>query len=307
MSDNFKIMDTFEEDDASDSPKKIRKQRNSKTVALVVVIILSLLIGIGVFLGSNALFNPNGKKKDNTPTSIQLDLNNENVDILYHYVTYGTRNKRYEKFIKNSSVTLKDFTNEEKLYYALQFAQVEDFVFTKKFDAEENKIYSISKLKIDEYMKRFFGDNVVYATNDEIVYPFSFRINGKNVGEMTYSQTRKGYETVFKEFQDDYKSTDIVEPYYAKLVSAEQNVDNSITLKEKIVYTSLEEENGVYTLSIYKDYNKTSILEKKSNLTLEQLKQNPIKVEDYPSAATIEYNFGLSLSNNYYFTSSKIV
>ena len=307
MSDDFKIIDSFEENDTTKKKKKSIIFKNSKTVMIVIVIILSLLIGIGVFVGSNALFNK-GKKKEKEPTTVQLDLKNENVDILYHYVTYGTRNKRYEKFIKNKSVTLKDFTNEEKLYYALQFAQVEDFVFTKKYNEKDQKIYSISKLKMDDYMKRFFGAQVTYTTDDtEITYPFSFRINGQNVGTLKYSKTRKGYETVFDGFQDDIKSTDIVEPYYAKLTRAEQNLDNTIVLTEKIIYTTVEEENGLYNITIYKDYDKTKPIEKRTGITLEQLQNNPIKIDNYlANAGTIQYKFDINIST-YYFASSKII
>ena len=305
MSDNFKIMDSFEEFDESDNSKKRRKKRTNKTIAIVIVVVVSLLIGVLVFVGSNAIFNPSKKKE--TPTSIQLDLKNENVDILYHYVTYGTRNKRNDKFIKNKSVTLKDFTNEEKLYYALQFAQPEDFVFSKKYNEKEQKIYNFSKIKLDDYIKRFFGDGVVYAT-DDITYPFSFRINDQNVGIMKYSTSKRAYETVFDGLQEDIKSTEKIEPYYAKLVSAEQNLDNSITLKEKIIFTELEQVGETYMLTVYKDYDKTNIISRKQDITLEQLEKNPIKVDDYINiCATIEYTFPVGLSNNYYFASSKII
>ena len=306
MSEDFKFEDSFEEVDTTKKKKKKNKIRNNKTIALTLVIILSLLIGIGVFIGSNAIFNKD-KKKEKTPTTIQLDLKNENVDILYQYVTYGTRNQRNDKFIKNKEVTLKDFTNEEKLYYALQFAQVEDFVFTKKYNDKNQKIYSISKLKIDDYMKRFFGNQVTYTTDTEITYPFSFRINGQNVGTLKYSKTIKGYETVFDGFQDDITTKDIVEPYYAKLYQAEQKLDNTILLTEKIIYTTLEEENGLYNLTIYKDYEKTNVIEQLTGLTLEQLKNNPVKIENYlTNAGTIQYKFDINIST-YYFASSKII
>lgn len=307
MSDDFKIVDSFDEDDTTGEQNKKSSNRNSKTFAIVIVVILSLLVGIGVFIGSNALFNK-GKKKEKQPTTIQLDLKNENVDILYHYVTYGTRNQRNDKFIKNQSVTLKDFTNEEKLYYALQFAQVEDFVFTKKYNEKDQKIYSISKIKMDDYMKRFFGSQVTYTTDDkEFTYPFSFRINGQNVGTLKYSKTRKGYETTFDGFQDDIISTDIVQPYYAKLTSAEQNLDNTIVLTEKIIYTTLEENNGLYDLTIYRDYSKTKPIEKRSGITLEQLQNDPVKIDNYlANAGTIQYKFDINIST-YYFASSKII
>lgn len=307
MSEDFKFEDSFEEVDTTKKRKNKSYFNNSKTTMIVIVVIISLIIGIMVFLGSNALFNK-GKKKEKEPTTIQLDLKNENVDILYHYVTYGTRNQRYDKFIKNKSVTLKDFTNEEKIYYALQFAQVEDFVFTKKYNDKDQKIYSISKLKMDDYMRRFFGAQVTYTTDDtEITYPFSFRINGQNVGTLKYSKTRKGYETTFDGFQGDIKSTDLVEPYYAKLTKAEQNLDNTIVLTEKIIYTTVEEENGLYNITIYRDYDKTKPIEKRSGITKEQLQNNPIKIDNYlANAGTIQYKFDINIST-YYFASSKII
>ena len=76
---------------------------------------------------------------------------------------------------------------------------------------------------------------------------------------------------------------------------------------EKVLYTELVNKGGnVYDVNIYKDYQHTMLLETKTNLTEEQLKENPIKFEDYgEKVTTINYLFKLS-STNYYFYSSTI-
>lgn len=300
---DFKIGDELEE--FNDSPKKVRKKQN-KTVGIIIVIVISLLIGFLVYFGSNKLFGKKDKVEE-TPITTEIDITNENVEILYQYVTYGTRNKRNEKFITNQSVKASDFTNEEKFYYALQFAQVEDFVFSGKLTEDNKKIYTISSTKIKNYMKRFFGDKVSFKEDCEITYAFSFRINSENVGTLTYSKADKGYNTVFDGLQENYVSTNIVEPYYAELVGATENADGTLVLKEKIIYTTIEEQNGIYTVKIYNDYAHNNLIETKQNLTAEQLKANPIDVKDYENkASTVQYNFDLDFTN-YYFAGSTIL
>ncbi len=299
---DFKIGDELEE--FGSTPKK---KKQSKLIPIIIVIVVSLLIGTVVFLGSNALF---GKKKEvvETPTTKQLSLKDDNVEILYQYVTYGTRNKRNEKFISNNTVKAEDFTNEEKFYYALQFAQVEDFVFSGDVTDDGKKIYTISSSKIKTYMKRFFGGDVKYKEDCEITsYPFSFRINGENVGTLKYSKKDKGYNTTFSGLEEDYVSTNVVEPYYTELSEAIENADGTIELKEKIIYTTLVEENGAYTLTIYKDFAHNNVIETKQNLTLEQLKANPIDIKDYEKkASTIRYKFNLDFTS-FYFGESTIL
>lgn len=300
---DFKIGDELGE--FNESPTRPAKKQN-KVVSIIIVIVVSLLIGILVYVGSNALFGKKDKVEE-TPLTTELDITDENVEILYQYVTYGTRNKRNEIFISNQSVKPEDFTNEEKFYYALQFAQVEDFVYSGKITDDNKKIYTISSSKIKTYMKRFFGEKLTYKEDCEITYAFSFRINQENVGTLTYSKKDKGYNTVFNGLQEDYVSKDVVEPYYAELVGATENADGTLVLKEKIIYTTVEEQNGIYTVKIYKDYNHNNLIETKQNLTAEQLKANPIDIKDYENkASTIQYNFGLDFTN-YYFAGSTII
>ena len=303
---DFKFDELEEKDTSTKKKKKKHKFQINKTVAIIIVVIIAIVMGGLVFYYSSKLFPKEEGKKEIEPVTNEIDINDENVKILYQYVTYGVRNKRNEKFIKEKSVTFNSFSEEEKYYYALQFAQVEDFVFTNKYDEEERKIYSISTSKIKDYMERFFGGDVEYTTDVIFSYPFSFRINGLNVGNIKYMSKREGYQTVFTELQDNIDSTDLVENYYAKLDKAINEEDGTLKLYEKIIYTDLSKNGDNYNISIYKDYNKTKLISTKSNLTEEEIRQNPIKIDDYQEQATIiEYEFRV-YNNHYYFYSSTI-
>lgn len=294
---DFKIGDEIVEENQEPTKK------NNK-ISMIIIISLSIIVGLTVFFISNAIFGV--KKVEPVDTSTNVRLTDENVQILYDYVTYGTKGIRNDKFIKESSVKKEDFNNYEKFYYALQFAQVEDFENTGKVNNENQKIYNISSAKIKTYMQRFFGNEVTYSTNSTITYPFSFRINNQNVGTLTYAIERKGFDTVFTGLEENEVKKDLVEPYYTKLTKATKKSDGSLELIEKIIYTKLVPRDNVYDVYIYKDYQNTILLETKSNLTKEQLEANPISITDYlEKASTISYLFKLN-STNYYFYSSTI-
>lgn len=295
---DFKIGDEIEEEGTSVKNK-------NKNLPIIVVVVISIVIGLTVFLVSNLVFGE--KKKDNpTAVSSEIGIDDENVKILYDYVTYGVRNTRNDKFIKEQSVKLENFSNYEKFYYAMQFAQVEDFAATGQVNDQKQKIYNISSAKVKSYMQRFFGNEVTYSTSSVIKYPFSFRINNLNVGTMTYAIERDGFDTVFTDFEDNITTNNVVEPYYTELVGASRKSDGSIELTEKIIYTTVNQHDNIYDINIYKDYQKTMLLEQKTNLTAEQLQEKPISANDYgEKAATITYVFKLN-STNYYFYSSTI-
>lgn len=296
----FKIGDEIETEGSEPSKLKVQSK-----LPIILIIVLSLVVGLGVFFISNSLFGPKEKPK---PVERQkLSLNESNVEILYSYVTYGVKNTRGEKFIKESKTTLDSFTNEEKFYYALQFADVEDFEFSGKTNDKNQKIYIISNSKIRNYMTRFFGSKVTYTTDDTITYPFSFRINGQNVGTLKYSKEDKGFATVFDGYEPDISEASGIKKYYTELVAAYKELDGTYTLEEKIVYTDLvKNDDNTYNLSIYKDYDHKSLLETKNNLSDEEIKNYKFDIRNYKNkASTITYRFGLNL-NTLYFESSTI-
>ena len=157
--DEFKIGDNVEEQNSEVVLNRLKKKRK---IAIIIVVIVSILIGLTTFIVSNLIFN-----REQPPEVIDysVDLKNENVQILYQYVTYGTKGLRNDKFAKEDKVVLDNFSNEEKFYYALQFDQVDDFEFTGEINAEKNKVYLITDRKIKKYMQLFFGPNVKYKND----------------------------------------------------------------------------------------------------------------------------------------------
>ena len=247
------------------------------------------------------------KKKLPMHSEEKKPLTESNVKILYNYVTYSADGgPRYDIFVKNSKVTLDTFTEEEKYYYALQYAQVEDFTYTGKNDANNNKIYAISNRKIAKYMEYFFGKGVSYSTNLTIKYPFSFSINNKNVGIMKFDETSASFNTIFVA-DDTPKEEYIVEPYLGKLVEAYKEPDGGYRLVEKLVYVLTKKQaDGKYEVIISRDAAHESIIESSIDQTEEDLKK--IKIDKYiDKAATITYNFKIKEpSNILYFYSSEI-
>lgn len=300
---DFKIGDEIE--DVENEETEPSKLKIKSRLPLIIVIASAIIVGVGVFVISSSLFGP--KKPDKPETRQALSLKDSNVDILYIYVTYGTRNTRNDKFIKESKVTIDSFTDEEKFYYALQFADADDFEFTGTYDEENHKIYTIPDTKVRKYMTRFFGNKVTYNKKETITYPFSFRINGQNVGIMKYSVENRGYDTIFNGYEPDIEEEDGIKPYYTELTGAYKELDGTYTLEEKVIYTELEpKDEDTYTLSIYKDYDHKSLIERKTNLSKEDIEKTKIDISDYKKkASTITYRFGLD-GNTLYFESSTI-
>ena len=299
---DFKISEDIQEEENSENNKGNKLfGGNFNIIIIVVTAIIAFLV---VFLITNAIFNPKQKKVEPvTPTSEKRSLTEDNVKVLYQYVTYGTTGIRNDKFVKNKSVRLKDFTDEEIIYYALQFAQVEDFDFTGNLDENKNKIYSISSRTIKKYVERFFGKNVKYSTDVTIKYPFTFSINDKNVGSLKYNDDTATFDATFTEKSE--KEEYLVEPYMGKLVEAYKDPDGGYRLIEKIIFIDLEkQDDGNYQVIVSKDYEHNNIIESSVDQTEEDIKK--IDIEKYiKKAGTITYTFKLN-GNVLYFDSSEI-
>ena len=297
-------------EDIEDENKESEVKKDNSKLKTIIIVVFAIIVFLVVFLALNSLLNPKTKTKPtNTQviTSEKKALNEKNVKILYNYVTYNANGGvRYDIFVKNKKVTIDTFTEEEKYYYALQYAQVEDFEYTGNKDENGNKIYSISERKIKKYMEYFFGKGVKYSTDITIKYPFSFSINDKNVGIITYNKETSSYDTIFQ-MDNDTKEEYIVDPYMGKLVEAYKEPDGGYRLVEKVIYVYVKEQSdGKYEVTISKDYEHKSIIESSIDQTEEDLKK--IKVDKYiDKAATITYNFKIKEpSNVLYFYSSEI-
>lgn len=300
---DFKIGEIEEEN--STSVEKKKNQLNHK-MTMIIIIVSALICGLVFFLISNAIF---GKKTEpvEAPVEKTLSLTDENVKILYSYVTYGTGERRNEKFIKEDRVVLGTFTEEEKLYYALQFVQAKDLLFTGEYNAEHKKIYNLSDETIRKYMQRFFGESPYYTLLEKYTYRFkNISYGEQNIATLTPSTLAAGgYDIVFEGEEEETKK-DLVEPFYAKLENAYQEVGGDYRLEEKIIYTQMVKNGDDYNVYIYKDYGKTQLIEAKTNQTEAMLIANPIQIDDYlDTATTITYHFGV-YNNVLYFDSSEI-
>ena len=249
--------------------------------------------------------------KKKTPVAVedlgeQLSLGDENVKILYQYVTRGVGESRIMKFVTEADVDMNSFSNQEKLEYALQFADADDFSYTGELNEKKQKIYTISNKKIKEYMVLYFGPDVKYTPEAEITYPFLFYINKKNEGTLTYNQSSDGYDAIFASEYDFDQHKNLIEPAYGQLVSALKQPDGSFILQERVVYTELRTENGGYAIDIYKDPGKTEKLDTKTGFNEESLKQFKVNFSDYSSTALVEYTFGLN-DRTLYFLRSRII
>ena len=301
---DFKIMDTFEE---VGSEKKSTIPNNIK---IPIIVALALFVGIGVFIGSNILFG--GKDKDPV-VATTLTTTDDQVVELYDMICYGDRGIRNAKFVNEVKVDINKFTNEEKFYYAMQFATVADFSNSGNIDASGKKIYTISNEKVKEYMNKFFGPKIEYSSEGNNVITFDFSIENSNVGTMTYDLNRDAFATTFSGYNNDLVDENIIKPYYSELVSAVSRSDGVIEMKERVVYTNaVQNRDGYgnlidnYSLSIYRDPGKTMLIETRNNLTLDALKQYPMSIDNYINqSSVITYTFKKQ-SSGYYFESSEI-
>lgn len=283
-----------------------KTDQTKRYITIGVIAVLSIALGIVVFIVSDNILNSTKKKPDDGYIGEQLPLTDENVQILYQYVTYGTEGTRNPKFAKEANVSISSFTDEEKLYYALQFVQVEDFEFTGEMTQDKkHKIYNIPLQKIDNYMKLYFGPNVKAQPVKSLKYPFTFFINKMNVGDLSFNQERNGYDATFTTSKD-MTTKEPVEPVYGQLISAVQRQDGSVVLQERVVYTEMRTDDGGYAVNIYKDPEKKQLLETKNGLNDETLKSFTVNPNAYQSTAIIEYTFAV-YNTTLYFQSSRIV
>lgn len=300
-----------------------QNEKSSNIMRLVIILGAAIVVGLIVFLVTNSIFNSKKTPTPKTVTSEKRSLTESNVKILYDYVTYGTEGIRNDKFVKEKKVTASSFTDEEKIYYALQFAQASDFTLvadtddTNKTENKDKAVkkaeaeYYISSSTIKKFVEKFFGKNVKYNDVDKFTYQFDYTINDEPVDKstLTYSSTLDGYVTTFKakEIEPATTSEDevLVDPYIGKLVEAWKDPDGSYRLIEKVIYPVVKKQaDGKYEISIYSDYDHTNVIESSVDKDISDI--GKIKIDKYiKNAATVTYTFKLN-GMILYFDSSKI-
>ncbi len=295
-----------------DQMKASHFDKKSLIAPIIIVILLAIAVGLIVFYISNPFFN----EEDTGPYVEKVELTDNNVRILYSYVSNEIDGVRNDVFVMNQTVTKDNMPDEDKLYFALQFSSPEDFVSTGKRDKENNQIFNISDKKIETYMKRFFGSKITYSKVKKMEYIMNFSEDHKYVGTLTYSYDNKGYDTILEkiEIKDEENENDkeetedkvYVKPFYTKLVEAFKYEDQTLELKEKVVYTKVSKDKNskLYTIKVYGDLHYQNLIETRNNLTESQMRNSVFNLNEYmEKAATVTYTFKTE-DNKYYFDSS---
>lgn len=273
----------------------------NKKFSLIVIITVSVVCGLIVFFIFYAIFNPRGKVKE---VNSNLDLASSTVEELYRNVTYGMNGLRYEKYIKEPSVTLKDFTNYEKYYYALSYVQSNDFQDSGTNTESKTEIYTLSSDKVSNYMRKYFGDDVTYEKRTAIPYTF-LEVNklNKNTGTLKYDDTTRKYSIVFTSQEPRRNQPMMTRKFFAELTKATQVNENEIELVENILYTRCSlNQSKTYSCTLYKDYENTVRIGEKIGVS----NDSEINFDDYKGHSKIIYRFKKSSEGNYVFASSKI-
>lgn len=280
------------------------KKKNNKNLSLIFVILIALVFGVVVFLLSSLFFS--GSKTNNNQNQGKkesISINDKNVKKLYSYITYGPNNNRYTLFIKQKKVEQDSISNLDKYLYAMQFITKDDVL---EKDINNTKTYYIKSSVIKNAIKKMYGNNIKYTETSEVPIVLDFTIDNKNKGTMTYDNSLDGYILSLTDLSQNQE--EIIKPHYEKLKSAEYKDNNSINIKESIIYVTYKKnEDNSYSYKVYSDYEHTVLIDNVENISLEQLQKTPITINDYKDiATTITYNFKLDDNNNYYFNSSSI-
>lgn len=280
------------------------KKKNNKNLSLIFVILIALVFGVVVFLLSSLFFS--GSKTNNNQNQGKkesISINDKNVKKLYSYITYGPNNNRYTLFIKQKKVEQDSISNLDKYLYAMQFITKDDVL---EKDINNTKTYYIKSSVIKNAIKKMYGNNIKYIETSEVPIILDFTVDNKNKGTMTYDNSLDGYILSLTDLSQNQE--EIIKPHYEKLKSAEYKDNNSINIKESIIYVTYKKnEDNSYSYKVYSDYEHTVLIDNVENISLEQLQKTPITINDYKDiATTITYNFMLDDNNNYYFNSSSI-
>ena len=280
------------------------KKKNNKNLSLIFVILIALVFGIVVFLLSSLFFS--GSKTNNNKNQEKkesISINDKNVKKLYSYITYGPNNNRYTLFIKQKKVEQDNISNLDKYLYAMQFITKDDVL---EKDINNTKTYYIKSSVIKNAIKKMYGNNIKYTETSEVPIVLDFTVDNKNKGTMTYDNSLDGYILSLTDLSQNQE--EIIKPHYEKLKSAEYKDNNSINIKESIIYVTYKRnEDNSYSYKVYSDYEHTILIDNVENISLEQLQKTPITINDYKDiATTITYNFKQDDNNNYYFNSSSI-
>ena len=296
MNDDFKF-----EDNIGGKPTRTRA---SKKFSLIISILVGLFFGITVFIIVSLLMNKDNKKEVPITT---LDIEDKTVQEVYNKYSYEGLGTFDPVFIKNKSVDQESMTNQDKYLLALSQIKETDLI-DPNITKDNKKVYYLTPDIIREKMKELFGDEAKYTRDATIEnYIFPFTKDNMNTANIKYDTTSARFEVIFNKLTEEVNNIPTNRNYYKELSKAEIK-ESKLVLTEKIVYVTCEENESLeesdkktYTCELFKDYDKTISID-----TLNNVKEEEIKLDTLKETNTIEYVYTKLNNGNYIFDYSTI-
>jgi hypothetical protein len=286
-------------------PKEDNKKKNSKTKQIIILIVVAIVLGLLVYFISSLFFhtgNNSGEPSGGLSTTLSVD--DPEVESIYEMVTYGRDTNNLNKFLREQSVMLRDFSNYEKYYYALSLLRSRDLNPVEEEEEEVSNQYTIEDAAIDEMMKSYFGDDVSYLKQGTLSITLGHSLEEGNSLSLTYNVTDEQYEVTLQTTTPD--SSRLIPVALYGLESASRDEDGTITLVERVVYLTSDVANNTVGYQIYRDASHTMLITSQENIPLEEYQKNPITIEDYMDQGNIvTYQFRED-NGEYYFYRSTI-
>ena len=274
-----------------DKKKKDVGEDYSNFALRLVLICTILILGSSIIFAFRNNFIEDEKKKE------EMEVDQELIDLLYSYVAYGKEIKSMQYSYVNDTLTKDTFDNFEKVKYAFQLVN-------------ENNVNDLTEtgftIDKDTYQKLV---NTIFGQDSEIENAKEFEVISTNVLKdsivnVKYAETQNKYiVTKIKDFDRP-----MISPVYTKVIdSAVDSTNNTIIIKEKVIFTSVDydKEGHVSNIKVYKDSFHQKLI--KEVTTHVNYPMEEFNFENYlEDAITVTYTFKLSDDGNYYFESSKI-
>lgn len=288
---------------------------NNSNKNIIISILLIAVICLAGFIFYEQMNKPEEKKesnvveKDDKPIkkeeTIELSVNDAIVKELYGYV-----GKDYI-FTSSNKNNAQDFNDMEKEILALQLLTSNDFINTntKKtyYDngySEEGNLYTLPKSKMDNAMKKIFGDSVTYTPTTVEDCEFGTIIKfGTSTSSLAFNSATNNFEVILNVGGCGGTSNELS---VKKLMTAKQTGDE-IVLEEKFVFASNITENGKNYIQIFSDLNKSNLIGSvEFDFTNGNI--NNMSFDQYlTKGLTVTYSFKKNNNNgNYNFDNSKI-
>lgn len=281
-----------------------KKSNPSQMIKIAVLVVIVIVLGLSVYFISSLFFKGDNKNESTVGISDTLSIDDPEVEAIYDLVTYGRDNNTLNKYLKEQSVILKDFSNYEKFYYALSLLKEKELKEIKNSDTTTQKQYYISDADMDQLMKSYFGDKVEYLKQGTLPIILVPGFDVGNTLSLKYNINKERYETTLS--KTDVATAGLIPVAFYGLESATRSDDGMITLVERVVYITSSVNNNLVSYQVYRDYNHTMLIDSRTNIALEEYQKEPLSIDDYMEKANIiTYKFKEN-NGEYYFYQSKI-